>query len=202
MLSLHWCLSNHFDFPLIALVVQQPLRQRSVLSLRCLWEGYRGESSGGGGRWTGGRAKSCRLVLKGSSRLGGITLPHHVMPSLLLLLPALLKGRGVGLLTYLYSHPLCRKRNKPLSQSGMLWERGRRERSRSVTRPLLSLRGFLIEHQLTWSWLNSSGLCHSNLCCQLLTLCSHRYNCLVFGYFEFYLFIVHLSYCLPHRTAQ
>lgn len=63
---------------------------------------------------------SCVFALKSSSRLGGITLSHHVTPSLLLLLPALLKGRGVGLLTYLYSHPLPRKRNKALSQFGML----------------------------------------------------------------------------------
>lgn len=37
---------------------------------------------------------SCVFVLKGSSGLGGSTLTHHVTPSLLLLLPALLKGRG------------------------------------------------------------------------------------------------------------
>lgn len=37
-----------------------------------------------------------RCELCGSSRLGGSTLSHHVTPSLLLLLPALLQGRGLG----------------------------------------------------------------------------------------------------------
>lgn len=61
-----------------------------------------------------GSAISCVFALKGSSRLCGITLSWHVMPSLLLLLPALLVrsgGWGVGLLSYLYSHPLSKKRN-------------------------------------------------------------------------------------------
>lgn len=35
------------------------------------------------------------FVLIGSSRLGGSTFSHHITPSLLLLLPALLKGRVV-----------------------------------------------------------------------------------------------------------
>lgn len=62
----------------------------------------------------------CELCV--SSRLGGSTLSHHVTPSLLLLLPALFEGRGggAGLLTYLYSRPLSRKRNKALSRFGML----------------------------------------------------------------------------------
>lgn len=59
---------------------------------------------------------SCVFVLKGSSRLGGSTLSHHVTPSLLLLLPDLLKReRGGGPMTYLYSRPLSRKTNKALS---------------------------------------------------------------------------------------
>lgn len=36
---------------------------------------------------------SCVFVLKGGSRLGGSTFSHHVTPSLLLLLPALLKWK-------------------------------------------------------------------------------------------------------------
>lgn len=75
---------------------------------------------------------SCVFVLKGSSGLGGRTLVHHVTPSLPLLLPALLKGRGVGLLTYLYSRPLSRKRNKALSQFAVLRSKRRGWRSPHV----------------------------------------------------------------------
>lgn len=52
--------------------------------------------SGGGGRQTWGNPVSWMFVLKGSSQLGRVTLSHHVTPSLLLLLPALLQGRGLG----------------------------------------------------------------------------------------------------------
>lgn len=40
--------------------------------------------------------KRLRCELCGSSRLGGSALFHHVMASPLLLLPALLEGRGLG----------------------------------------------------------------------------------------------------------
>ncbi len=90
-----------------------------------------------GGRWTGCSSVSC-VAASGLV----IALSQHVTPSLLLLLPALLRRRG-GLLTHLYSCTLSWQRSKALSLFGEPRGKRRGERSNYVF-TMTNLKGLLI----------------------------------------------------------
>lgn len=113
--SMSW--GGCFRSPLLAFLNQQLFALRSVLSFWYLREGWKQQ----------GRRKMNAVSCVSAPGLVAVRFPTTSRRLCCCCCLLCLKGGGggAGLLTYLYSRPLSRKRNKALSRFGMLWSKRR-----------------------------------------------------------------------------